>query len=176
MRHILKDGREVEIVPLSPKLPAKWLRDYINGIIEEDGWIHLMKKQSLGNEETWKKNTLAGIRKGEQMHFAALYGKRVVGSCHARKEAGRAEGNVMVGIAVSKDFRREGLGEFLMRHTIARAKSKWKPKNLYLNLAAPNKTARELYEKLGFVEFAVFPKWVKRRGKYYDFSWMLLKE
>lgn len=175
MKHKLKDRRVVEIVPLSAKVPAKWLMDYINGIIEEDGWIHLTKRQGLKEEEAWKKNTLAGIKKGEQLHFAALYGERVVGSCHARREAGRNKDNIMLGIAVSRDFRREGLGEFLMKHTISKAKRKWKPKNIYLNLAAPNKRAMRLYEKIGFVEFARFPNWVKRRGKYYDFSWMLLK-
>lgn len=176
MKHTLRDGRAVEIVLFGPRIPAKRLMDYINGIIEEDGWIHLTKKQSLKEEEAWKKSVVAGIRRGEQLHFAALYGKRVVGSCHARREAGRAEDNIMLGIAVSKDFRREGLGEFLMKHTIAQAKGRWKPKNICLNLAAPNKRARKLYEKLGFVEFARFPKWVKRRGKYYDFAWMLLKK
>ena len=175
MKHKLKDGRVVEIVSLSAKIPTRWLLDYINGIIEEDVWLGHTKKFSMKQQEEWKKNTLKAMRKGEQLYFAALYGKRILGSCSAGRGTGRDEDNVMLGIAVSKDFRREGLGEFLMKHAIARAKSKWKPKNIYLNLAAPNKGARKLYGKLGFVEIARFPKWVKRRGKYYDFVWMILR-
>jgi RimJ/RimL family protein N-acetyltransferase len=174
MKHKLKDGRVVEIVPLSAKVPAKWLLDYINGIIEEDIWIHYRKKFNLKQQSEWKKNTLAGIKKGEQMYFAVLYGKKVVGSCSARRGVGRGEGNAELGIAISKDFRREGLGEFLMEKTISEVKRTWEPKNICLNLAAPNKGARKLYKKMGFVEFAKFPKWVKRKGKYHDFVWMIL--
>ena len=134
--------------------------------------IRAIRGKGLGK---WKKNTLAGIRKGEQMYFAALHGKRIVGSCSARKGVGRDEDNVVIGIAISKDFRREGLGEFLVQHTIAKAKNKWDPKNIHLNVGAPNKGARRLYTKLGFVEMARFPKWIKKKGKYHDIIWMVLK-
>ncbi|MBD3397573.1 GNAT family N-acetyltransferase [Candidatus Micrarchaeota archaeon] len=176
MKHKLKDGRVVEIVPLSAKVPTRWLLDYINGIIEEDAWLNFTKKFSMKEQKEWKKSTLAGIRKGEQMYFAVLYGKRVVGSCAASRGVGRGEDNVKLGIAISKEFRRAGLGEFLMEKTISEAKKKWKPKNIWLDVAAPNKGARKLYEKMGFVEFAKFPKWVKRNGKYHDIIWMILKK
>ncbi|MBD3389971.1 GNAT family N-acetyltransferase [Candidatus Micrarchaeota archaeon] len=175
MRHKLNDGRVVEIVPLSAKVPTRWLLDYINGIIEEDAWLNFTKKFNIKQQKEWKKNTLAAIRKKEQMYFAALYGKKMVGSCSARRMLGRTEDNVELGIAISKGFRREGLGEFLMGKTISEVKKKWKPRNIYLDVAAPNKGARKLYKRLGFVEFAKFPKWVKRKGRYHDSVWMLLK-
>lgn len=83
--------------------------------------------------------------------------------------------NVVMDVAVAKDFRRAGLGEFLMKKTIAEAKKKLKPKNLYLNVAKPNKPARKLYEKVGFRKFAVFLDWMKYKEKYHDVIWMLLK-
>ena len=175
MRHKLKDGRVVQIVWLSPKVPAKALQKYINDIIEEDVWIHYTKKFSLKEQEEWKKNTLGAIKKNQQMYLAAIYGNEVVGSCSAIRGVGRGEGNVKLGLAVSKAFRREGLGEFLMRETISQIKKKWNPKNTYLDVAGPNKAAQKLYTKLGFVEFARFPKWVKRHGEYHDFVWMILK-
>lgn len=60
MKHKLKDGRVVEIVSLSAKIPTKWLLDYINGIIEEDIWLNFTKKFNIQQQGEWKKIRLLG--------------------------------------------------------------------------------------------------------------------
>ncbi|MCP4647259.1 MAG: GNAT family N-acetyltransferase [bacterium] len=176
MKHKLKDGRIVDIVPLSAKVPAKWLLDYINGVIEEDGYLQYDKPFNMNQQKEWIKNTLLGIQKGEQLYFAAVSGKRVIGSCSARREVGRGRDNVVVGIVVSKDFRGVGLGEFLMEKTIDAAKKNFKPNNIYLYVAGANKIAKKLYEKIGFVEFVRYPDWWIHKGKKIDSVGMLLKK
>jgi len=172
----LEDGRTVDVVPLSEKIPATWLLKAINSVIGEYAFLNYDRKFTLKQENEWKENTLKGIRKGEQLYFAALHGKRIVGAGSARRMVGsRASGNVEIGIFVVKDFRKVGLGETLMRKTVAEAKKKLKPRNIFLRVAKPNKPARRLYEKVGFGEMARFPKWVKHGGKYHDVVWMVLK-
>ncbi len=175
LKHKLKDGRVVEIVPLSEKIPVNGLLDYINGLIEEDGYLQHNKKLTLKEEKKWKRGCIKQIKKKEAIYFTAIYEGRIVGGCNAQKEMGRGSDNVFIGIGVSKDFRRAGLGEFLMWKTIAATKKKLKPRNIYLCVAAPNKRARKLYGKLGFKEFARHPKWWKYKGKEIDIIWMLLK-
>jgi ribosomal protein S18 acetylase RimI-like enzyme len=173
-KHTLKDGREVEIVPLSAKVPAKWLLEYINALIGEDVYLSNDTRFTLKQEEEWKKDTLGRIRKGEKLYISAIYGKRIVGGCTAIRGAGRTRGNVMLGIAISRDFRRVGLGERMMEEIISLAKKKFKPKNICLSVAAPNKSAQKLYRKLGFVEMARFPRWVEKGGRHYEVIWMIL--
>jgi len=175
MKHKLEDGRVVEIVPLSAKIPTKWFLDFINRLITEDTFLQVDKKLTLKQETEWKKNMIKGVKDGNQIYFAALYGKRIVGACDAKRGRGKESDNIMFDIAVAKDFRRAGLGEFLMRKTIAETKKKLKPRNIYLYVANLNKPAKSLYEKAGFKEIARFPKWMKHKGKYIDVVWMLLK-
>lgn len=175
MKHKLEDGRIVDIVPLSSKIPVKWLLNYINSFVEEDSYLIHDKRLTLREEKEWFNNALKNVRKKEWIHFSAICNKRVVATCGARKGIGRESQNVVIGIAVTKDFRRSGLGEFLMRKTIAETKKKLNPRNIYLWVAKPNKPAKALYEKLGFKEMARFPKWLKHKGKFHDVIWMLLK-
>ena len=175
MKHELEDGRVVDIVPISEKIPTRWFLDHINSLIAENTFVLLDKKLTLKHETEWKKNMIKGVRDGKRICFAALYKKRIVGACNAEKGLGKESQNIILGISVAKDFRKAGLGEFLMRKTIAEAKKKLKSRNIYLHVADPNKPAKKLYEKVGFKEMARFPKWAKHKGKYVDVVWMLLK-
>jgi ribosomal protein S18 acetylase RimI-like enzyme len=176
MKHKLKDGRVVDIVLLNPKIPVKSLLEYINSFISENSFLTHDKPLTLKQEKEWLGGTLKGIKRKEQLYYCALSEGKVVAGCTARQGLGRERQNIILGIAVRKEFRRTGLGEFLMRHTIAQSKKKLNPKNIYLSVAAPNKPAKALYGKLGFVEMGRFPKWIKHKGKFHDVFWMLLKK
>ncbi|MBN2121885.1 GNAT family N-acetyltransferase [Candidatus Micrarchaeota archaeon] len=176
MKHTLKDGRTVETVPLSDGIPTESLLEYINALIGEDGYLRYDRKFDMGEQEKWKEETLRKIKDGKELYFAAIHDGRIIGSISARKGEGREEGNVSVGIAISKGFRGEGLGEMLIREIIREARDKLSPKNLFLYAAAPNSAAISLYSKVGFEEFARFPGWWERKGERIDVVWMLLKE
>jgi RimJ/RimL family protein N-acetyltransferase len=171
-----KDGTEVEILNSPKRIPVKSLLDYINGMIAENAWISKRKKVTMKEEAAWKKNTVSGIRKGDIVMSIAVADGGVAGNCWAHREGpGRISRNIVLGIAISKNFRGKGLGELLMRRTIAKSKKKFNPRNIFLTVAEPNKAARKLYEKVGFRKIARFPDWVENKGKYYALLWMVLK-
>lgn len=175
-KHTLKDGRNMEIVPLSAKIPTESLLEYINALIGEDAYLRHTRKFTLSEQEKWKEETLSKIQKGEEIYLAAIHKGGVVGSASARKGEGREAGNVSMGIAISSGFRGAGLGEFLLREVIRKTREKFSPKNLFLSVASPNSSAISLYSKLGFKEFARFPNWWDHKGKQIDVLWMRLKE
>ena len=175
MKFKLKDGRVVDVVPLHAGVSVKALQSYINGIIAENAYIMMNKKATYSEEKKWKQDSLTGMKKGQKINLIALSGKRVVASFDARKGLWKDSCNVSMGASVAKDFRHGGLGEFMLRTIVKKARQKFKPKNIYLSVFGPNKPARTLYEKVGFRKMAVFPKWIKHEGNYIDQVWMRLK-
>ena len=175
MRYKLKDGLEVKILYSPRKIPVKMLQKFINGLIAEGAWILRTEKVTLEEEKGWKKAKLSDLRKNKAIFTIAVCRKEIAGMCEGRKEDGRERANVGIGISVSKKFRRKGLGEFLLKTTIERARKKFDPKNIFLSVAEPNNAARRLYAKVGFKKIARFPNWIEHRGKYYAKLWMVLK-
>ena len=175
MKAKLRDGTEIEILDSIEKIPVSECLRHINSLIGEGAWILYTKKMTMKEERAWKKNCLADEKKGLMIRTVALKDGRIAGSSEGRKQGGRNRGNVAIGIAVSKEFRGRGLGEFLLRRTIAKSKRKFLPKNIFLSVAEPNKAARKLYRKVGFREIARFPDWIEKGGKYYAQVWMVLK-
>ncbi len=176
MKVKLKDGTEVELLDSPEKVPVKSLLEYINGMISENAWISKRRKVTLKEEIAWKKSTVSGIRKGDIVMSTAIADREVAGNCWAHREGpGRIKRNIVMGVAISKNFRKKGLGELLLRRIVAKAKEKFRPKNIFLTVAEPNTAARKLYEKVGFRKIARFPEWVENKGKYYALLWMVLK-
>ena len=175
MKFKLKDGRVVDVVPLHGDVSVKALQKYINKFVAEKAYIMMDKKATYSEEKKWKQNSLADMKKGRKINLIALSGKRVVASFDVRQGLWKDSCNVSLGASVAKDFRHGGLGEFMLRTLVKKAKEKFKPKHIYLSVAGPNKAARRLYEKVGFRKMAVFPKWFKHGGNYVDQVWMRLK-
>jgi len=171
----LKHGLEVEILDSPARIPVEALQKFINRLIAEEAWILRTNKVSLNEEKLWKKEKITAIRKGQVVFTAALHANEVAGMCEARKQTGRDGKNVGMAIGVSNKFRRKGLGEFLLLKTVEKARKKFKPNNIFLTVAEPNKGARKLYAKVGFRKIARFPDWIENNGKYYAQLWMVLK-
>lgn len=89
MKHTLEDGRTVDIVPISAKIPTKWFLDFINRLVVEDTFLFHTKKMNLKEEEKWKKNMIKSVKSGKQVSFVSIYGNRVIGSCRAARDSGR---------------------------------------------------------------------------------------
>ena len=175
MKFELKDGRIVEIVPLSGRIPIRTLRRYINDLVREDTYIIGNEPKTFGEEKAWRDSMLAGVRNHDALHFCAFSGNRIVASCEARRGRGRCRHNATLGIAVSKDFRGVGLGESLLAYLISEVKSRFRPRNIHLNAFAANAPALSLYRKLGFIEVCRFPGWINYKGAYIDSVEMVLQ-
>ncbi|MFH1393477.1 MAG: GNAT family N-acetyltransferase [Candidatus Micrarchaeota archaeon] len=166
----LEDGRIAEVSFLSRADSTGELLVFINRLIAEKAYILLDKKLTLAQEEEWKKGELEGFRKKAKYTLIARIGGKIAASSHASCGIGRERESVMLGLAVVKPYRRLGLGEALLRFNINTARKFFrpKPKNIWLSVLRPNRPAYSLYKKVGFREFAVWPKWIKYNGKYLD--------
>jgi ribosomal protein S18 acetylase RimI-like enzyme len=170
----LKDGRIAKVSFLGAKDSPRELNRFINSIIDENAFIMMDRRVPLKEEEAWKKAELEKFRKKQGHLLIARVEGRIAGTSGAGRERGRGSENIMLGIAVAKEFRGIGLGEGLLRENIQRAKKRYAPRNIYLSVFSPNKAANNLYRKLGFKRFAVFPKWIRYDGKYIDHIFLKL--
>ncbi len=87
-------------------------------------------------------------------HFVALEGECVVGLCDAVPAAApriAALAHVgTLGMLLSPDYRGRGLGERLLRTTLAACKGRWE--RIELNVYSHNERAHQLYLRCGFIE------------------------
>jgi putative acetyltransferase len=104
----------------------------------------------------------------DAVQFVALDGIRVVGWAdifpawaHAVSHCGS------LGMGVHPDYRRQGLGEALLRACITKANAKGITR-IELEARADNLPAIRLYEKLGFVHEAVKRNAMRFDGVYFD--------
>ncbi|MDI9642056.1 MAG: ribosomal protein S18-alanine N-acetyltransferase [Archaeoglobaceae archaeon] len=79
--------------------------------------------------------------------FVADIGNKIVGYV-VTMDLDQFRGKI-VSLAVRKEFRGSGIGEYLMKRAIERLKEKGK-KEIALEVRVSNKIAQKLYEKLGF--------------------------
>jgi len=171
---ILDDGR-VALVSLVKKTDStKEYLKFINMLIEEKANILYEKKFSLKEEEQWKKLQIENQKKKSGYTLVARISGKIAGTSGATLGNFKERGNASLGIAIAKEFRGIGLGEALLRLNIRKAWEMFKPKNMVLTVFSTNKIARNLYSKVGFREFARFPKWIKHKGKYCDMIYMKL--
>lgn len=87
-------------------------------------------------------------------HFVALDGQRVVGICDvvpaAPPRMAALSHVATLGMSVASDYRGRGLGERLLRTTLAACKGRWE--RIELNVYSHNERAHKLYLRCGFVE------------------------
>lgn len=171
----LKGGRVATVGFLTDRDGARELQGFINSFIREGSFLLYDRKTSLAEEMKWKKAKLADYRKGNGQVLIARINGKIAGTSDARREPFKGRDNVCLGIAIASDYRGLGLGEALLRLNIESVRRRQKPRNIYLSVQSPNRPARALYRKLGFREFAVFPKWLKQDGKYVDHIFMKLE-
>lgn len=172
----LKDGRIATVRFLDEDDSTRELLGFINTLIREKAYILFDEEFTIKQEENWKRRELDGIRSNESYIISARVDGRLAANSGARKGLHKEKGNVLLGIAVAEGFRGLGLGEALLRLNIETARRFFnpKPRNIYLSVFEGNKPAISLYRKLGFKEFARFPKWALHKGRYIDHIYMKL--
>lgn len=96
------------------------------------------------------------VDRSDAESVSAVAGSELVGFAVAWSVVDQAElGNV----AVAKDWRRRGIGEALVRDIVLRLFRRG-VREIFLEVRVSNRSARRLYERLGFVE-------IGRRHDYY---------
>ncbi len=68
-------------------------------------------------------------------------------------------------IIVAEKFRNKGIGTALLSHLVKTGKEKFKIETLHLEVYEGN-PAIHLYQRMGFKEYGVEPKFIKEKGEY----------
>lgn len=172
---ILKDGRKVGIVLPSMK-GLKAITNFINKLSKEDTFLSFAGEEySLQMEKNWLKNALNEIKFKKNFIIWAIYDDpstalgagKIVGGCDIKVGRSRESHVGTLGLMVDKDFRGQGLGEQLLKMVLEHGK-KMGLKIAKLNVFHDNIRARNLYKKIGLVEYGKLPNGMYRKGKYSD--------
>ncbi len=164
------------IRPIRKTDRAEAFLDFISELIDEDTYLLVNKKPTLKEERIWLSNKRTAIKDKKEIAFTAWDGRILAGICDAKRGPFKQGDNVLLGIALRKKYRGQGLGEKLLRLTIASVKKMFKPKNIWLSVYRDNEVAQRLYKKVGFRTFARLPEWIKHKGRYLDEHYMILSK
>ncbi len=159
--------------------PPKWedlegLLEYINSLVDECMEIMLTEKVTREEEAEWLAKRLVEIDKGDVIHLVAEVNDEIVAGAEVGKQKYRMSHVGVLGIGIKSGFRGIGIGTAIMKTLIEEAK-KAGLKVLILDVFDTNKTAKELYKKMGFKEVGKIPKGICRNGKYIDLVKMSLE-
>ena len=164
-----KSGREITF--RYPELgDAEILTNYINRISAEKTFLILQGEQFTVEQETkWLENTIQDIKDEKCVYVVAMDGDRIIGTCDIRMRSGISGHIGVYGVVVNSDYRGDGVGEILTRVVIDQAKKNLKDlKTIVLDVFAENERAKNLYKKIGFVEYGILPKGLQRNGEFSD--------
>ena len=107
--------------------------------------------------DPWSENSIVSeLDNRLSLWLVAVDGETVAGYVGSQSVLGETD---MMNIAVSPNYRRQGIGERLVTELISRLREK-ENHSLMLEVRASNVPAQQLYEKLGFEQ-------VGRRRNYY---------
>lgn len=168
-KFITKSGKEIKF-----RYPTigdiEQLTNYINTISAERSYLLLQGYQNTIESETkWLQDKLKKINENKCVYLCGFYKNNLVATSEITLGSNAKEHIGNFGICVASDFRGQGLGQKIMELTIKESIKKL-PKLKIIDLEVFNKNiiGKNLYKKLGFVQYGLFPKALKRKGKYDD--------
>lgn len=162
-------GKKINIRVVD-KDDAQKLMDFINPVFIEDTYLLRSPEdfvKNLKEEQKFVKEQLQKIKKQDGIQFLALYNDRIIGNVDLRRLPYRSKHLGEIGIAISKGFREEGIGQELIKLIEHEAKSIGL-KGITLTCFACNERAVHVYEKCGLKKTGVLPKAYSYKGKYED--------
>lgn len=147
---------------------------FINEISKEETYIRLQGEQLTMDEEVrYVDDFIRRIGEGSAVKLLAFNGETLIGVSDVYLKDKIEKHIGVFGITIRKEWRGKGIGQELMKKTIAEATQKIKGlKIIELGVFANNPIAKKMYEKMGFVEYGRLPKGIKHRGEFVDHLYM----
>lgn len=176
MEVTLKDGRKLVVRDMTDNEDVFALVDYINALIEENTLILMTDKMSPEMEADWLVNEMRNVHRGRQIYLIAEADGKIAGNSSITRGVGREKHTAEIAMGITKEFRRAGLGEIMLKELIKRAKEKWGSTCIYLEYLEGNEGAKALYEKVGFRQVAILPKWCLVEGNYVNKVYLRLED
>jgi ribosomal protein S18 acetylase RimI-like enzyme len=112
----------------------------------------------------------------DQVVFGAFAAGRLVGIAGLRREplAQVAHKGFLWGVAVARDYRREGIARQMIERALEHARASG-ILQVHLAVNTENRRARQLYLSLGFESFGVEPRALRVGDFFYDEDQMVLR-
>lgn len=150
------------------------LLSFINIISKEQTFILFQGEQmSLEEESRYVEGFIQKAEDHKAVKLLVFHKDEFIGLADIILKE-RAERHVGIfGIIIAKEWRKKGIGRFLMEKTIQEAQ-----KNINglliitLGVFGNNPVAKQLYEKMGFKQYGVLPKGIQHRGELVDHLYM----
>ena len=172
-RFVTNKGKKV-IIRLPEIGDFDQLHGYINELVDEDTTIMRNQKVSQKEERDYLSGILEAVKENEGFNLLAFNGGKLVANVSVERKQYRQKHLGVLGIAIIKDFRNEGLGTELLKQAIILSNNFLKLKILVLSTFSTNKRAIHLYREMGFKKCGGWPKGVFYKGKYIDDNFMYL--
>ncbi len=166
------DGNDV-IFRVMNKNDAKGCLRHINSLIREKAYIAWQKPFTLEQEREWVEDNMKKLKEGDRIAIVVERGGRMIGSSSVWREpfhAKRHIAHIAIGLNTGRGM---GIGFRLMGALERVAVEQLGCTMLQLMVYEPNKPARRLYEKCGFVEFGRLKNGCYHFGNYYDEIFMV---
>jgi L-amino acid N-acyltransferase YncA len=168
-----KDGRKVVLRSVKRE-DLDDLMNFINSLVEEGADIARAEKVTRDEEAEWLEGLLARIEKVEVIDCAAEIDGKVIAHAEVGRRSGLMRHVGSFGIAIRQGYRGSGIGTQIMQTLIEESK-KAGLKIIVLDVFDTNKTAKHLYQKMGFREAGRIQKGIYKNDKYIDLIRMTLE-
>lgn len=169
-----QDEKEITFrIPQKADVDA--LLEFINKLADEDTFISVRKKKTKKEEVEYLAKITQALKKKKGLTITAFYQNKVVANGEVNRMGERREHVGLLGVSVARDFRGQGIGEWLMKELIRIAKGVLKVKLITLEVFSNNSRAINLYQKLGFKECGRLPEAINYKNKFVDNIIMYLK-
>jgi ribosomal protein S18 acetylase RimI-like enzyme len=164
-----KTGRDVLI--RYPEIgDLEKLLKFINELSDERTLIRYQgEHETLESERKWLKGRLKEIKDKKTVHLLAFSGETLVGASEIHMMDKTEKHIGVLGITIAKNFRGEGVGKTLMDLINREAEKELLGlKIITLEVYSANEVARNLYKKMGFMDYGLLPGGVFRNNTFED--------
>ncbi len=153
---------------------------YINVISKEKTYITFQGEVlSLDEERKYVSEQKEQITNKKSVILVVFCDNRLIGTTHLMLGVRTDRHVAQFGITIAKEFRGQGIGKLLMKHTIDEGiKNMPDLEIVALGVFSNNKLAYEMYKDFGFTEYGRLPDGVKLADGYVDhiFMYKLVKK
>ena len=165
----IKSGKEIVI--RYPEIgDVLDMLNFINTVSDEKTFLSYQgEHETLKSEGRYIKKCIKNIKSKKLIKLLAFNGDKLVGQTDIEM-GDRVERHIgLFGLVVAKDFRGKGLGKKLMELVEVESKKNLPNiKIIKLEVYGTNEIARNLYKKIGFVEYGILPGGISRNKTFED--------
>ena len=164
-----KTGKEI-VVRYPEMGDLEEMLAFINNLSDEKTFVRYQgEHETVESEKKYLEGRLKAIKDKKAIHLLVFCKNKLIGASDIHMMDKTEKHIGVLGISIAKNFRGEGVGKILMNLVEEEAKKKLPDlKMITLGVNSPNTVARNMYKKIGYVEYGILPNGITRGGKFED--------